>query len=142
MKEERKRELGYYFFIVASIVCFLINGIIFYTKFEEWNTIKMNSQEVTATVIKEEQNFFGGNKSYKYLFSYYFDEIKYEVFESGMYEHGFYQITQKVQIVVDKKEPNVFVVKEKAYQYQNHLIISLISLLVFAVLIKFKSKII
>lgn len=142
MTEFDKRKYGIYLFIIAALGFSIINGIIFYTKYLDWKKIKNNSQEVEAIVVNEEQNNFGGQKIYKYLLKYYFNENEYEVYEQGIHEHDYYKINQKISLIINKKNPKTFVIKENAFQYRNHLMISIIALLVFFILIKFKSKII
>lgn len=142
MDESDKRKFGYYFFIVFSLVCFFINAIIAYSKYTESSSIRNNSYDAIATVVKEEQNYFGGNKSYKYLLKYSFDNVLYQEFELGIHEHNYYQINQKIEIIINKKEPNVFVIKDEINQYKNYFIISLVSLLLFIILIRFKSRIV
>lgn len=142
MNESDKRKYGYYFFIFISILCFIINLIIAYSKFTESSGIRNNPYNTFATVIKEEQNVFGGQKSYKYLLRYNFNNISYDKFELGIHEHNYYKLNQKIEIVLNRNNPEMFVIKEEINKYLNHLLISVFSLLIFVILIKFKSKIV
>ena len=142
MIESEKIKYAYYLFIIFSILLCIINAFISYSNFRQVKEIKKNPIELIAKVTKEEQNTFGGHKSFKYLLEYNYNGVKYENFERGIHEYNFYRLGQKLNIVVFKDNPNLFVVKDEIDKYLNSFFISIFGVFLFVILVRFKSKII
>jgi hypothetical protein len=142
MEDSVKRKYAYYFLIVFFVLLSIINAIISFFEYNEIKEIKNHSFETKAKVVKEVQNVFGGQKSYKYLLRYNFKNDVFENFERGLHQQGFYEMNKEINIVVNKKNPNSFVIKDDVNKYINHLLISFSGLILLIVFIKFKSKII
>jgi hypothetical protein len=121
---------------------FIINAVISFSEYNKIKEIKNDSFETTAIVVKEVKNFFGGQKSYKYLLRYDFESEVYENYEIGIHHQDFYKINEKISIIISKKNPNSFVIKDEINKYINHILISFAGLLLLGILVKFKSKII
>lgn len=142
MEESEKRKYAYHFLIVFLILLSIINAVISFSEYNKIKEIKKDSFETTASVVKEVQNFFGGQKSYKYLLRYDFESRVFENYETGIHQQGFYKINEKISIIISKKNPNSFVIKDEINKYINYILISLVGLLLLGILVKFKSKIV
>lgn len=136
-------ENNKHFLYALIILVFLggtINLIIGFSNFLKYCRTIENGVNVEAVVIKEIKNNFGEYPSFKYEIEYIYDNEKYIQINDGIFKTGHYIIGQKIQLIVDSKNPLRFI-DVSTVNYQNNFIISIICFVFFGLIFYFKNKI-
>ena len=126
------------FFVLLGGIINLLIGMNNYSKNSK---IIKRGTKIEATIKNEIQNNFGEFPSYKYEIEYFFKKEKYFQINDGIFKTGHYKIGQKIEIIVDVKNPIKFTDLSNVH-FKNNFIISFACFLIFAILIVFKKTII
>jgi len=117
------KEKYIFVLILLMLVCFALSGFTIY-RYSKYQRVINNKETLVSKVIREERNYFGEHENYDYVVQYNFENRIYEGKINGTYNFGHFKIGEELKIVIEKTNPNNFLLSENI----NHLKFLLITL--------------